>query len=83
MATTITTGMAMQVAIACTGLLAAWLNNSPAFSTRRWACLISLIGQPAWFYTAWHSQQWGVLLLSIGYTVASIRGVNTYWVHPP
>jgi hypothetical protein len=80
---TITSAIVAQALIAVTGLTAAWLSNSPRFKARRWACVISLIGQPAWLYTAWQSQQWGVILVTIGYTVAFIRGVHTYWIHPP
>lgn len=69
----------VQLCIALTGVLAAWVSHAPAERTRRWGCVLGLLGQPFWVWTAWHAGQWGVLACSAGYTLAFIRGVRVYW----
>lgn len=40
---------------------------------------ISLIGQPAWFYTSYITGQWGVFILSLWFTYNNIRGLRNHW----
>jgi hypothetical protein len=70
----------VQIAIAVIGVLAAWINQDPTERTRRWACVIGIVGQPFWFYTAWQANQWGVLAVTAGYTLAFMRGIKVYWL---
>jgi hypothetical protein len=36
---------------------------------------LSLASQPFWFYAATTARQWGILALSVLYTVAAVRGL--------
>lgn len=72
--------MLIQIVITLTGIAAIWLANDPRESWRRYACLFGLAGQPAWIYTAWESEQWGVVLLTAVYTVAWGKGFVGQWV---
>ncbi|AVP58106.1 hypothetical protein [Pulveribacter suum] len=71
-----------QIAIALLGAAAAWLSQARSLSSRRWACVFGLMGQPFWFYTAWHTAQWGLVAVSLIYLVAWLRGLWLYWLTP-
>lgn len=70
--------MIEQVIIAVTGLIAIWLTQDEG-QNRKYACLFGLAGQPFWVYAAWVAQQWGILILTIFYTLAWLKGIKTYW----
>ena len=56
-------GIVAQVAITILGagaVLLAALKN-------RWAFPAGLAAQPAWFYIAWASEQWGILAVAVVY----------------
>lgn len=72
----------VQLAIAITGVAAAWINHDPQERTRRWACLIGLAGQPFWLWATWQAGQLGMLAVTVGYTVAFMRGMWVYWLQP-
>lgn len=74
--------MIAQTCIALFGFLAIWLNYAKTARRRRWAPVFGLIGQPFWMYATWSSQLWGVLLLTVIYTIAWMRGVYVHWVSP-
>ncbi len=61
--------------IALTGVVAAWVNQDPRGRVRRWACVVGLIGQPFWFYSTITAGQWGTFAVTVGYTVAYLRGI--------
>jgi hypothetical protein len=63
-----------QIIIALTGCASAWMIHSTDKKIRLWACVFALVGQPAWFYAAWHAQQWGILVMDVVYTAGWIRG---------
>lgn len=71
-----------QVIIACTGVTAVWLSQSPKQSMRRWACVLGLISQPAWFFTVAVNGQFGLFIVAIVYTFAWSRGFYYHWVLP-
>lgn len=75
--------MIAQIGIALLGVTAIWLSQSKVSSTRRFACLFGLAGQPFWFWSAISAQQWGIVLLCCFYTVAWARGVRTNWFSQP
>lgn len=72
--------MIEQLAIALTGVTAIVLVQSRSEQIRRFACLFGLAGQPAWFYSAWQAEQWGIFGLCVLYTAAWGHGFLVYWV---
>ena len=72
--------MIEQTVIAVCGIASVWLSQSTNFKTARWACIFGLAAQPAWLYTTWAAQQWGIFALSAVYTVGWLRGVRIYWL---
>lgn len=69
-----------QVGIAIFGVTAVALSQSKHFTTRRWASVFGLVGQPFWIYAAWHAQQWGILALCALYTASWAQGLYTHWI---
>lgn len=49
---------------------------------RRWGPVFGILGQPFWIYSAFHSGQWGICVLSIWYTVQWVKAIHTMWVSP-
>lgn len=68
-----------QLAILLTGVLAAWINQDERLQVRRWAGVVGLLGQPFFLYATWKAEQLGQFLVSLGYTVAFVRGVWLGW----
>jgi hypothetical protein len=68
-----------QVGLGLFGVPAVLLAMDPAWSRRRWAPIFGLAGQPFWFWSAISAEQWGIVLLSVLYTLSYIRGLRTYW----
>lgn len=71
--------MIAQLFIALFGVSAIFLSQSPNGRARKYACLLGLAGQPAWFYATISAEQWGMVALCCFYTVAWGRGVKTHW----
>lgn len=71
-----------QLVIAACGIASVWASQDRRHNVRRWACIFGIAGQPAWFYASWQAAQWGILTLSLVYTVGWIRGLWTHWVRP-
>jgi hypothetical protein len=74
----------LQLALAGFGLTALWLAMGHSERGRRWAPVIGLCGQPAWLWFGWQVQTsgleaWGLLVLSLAYTVVYARGVWVQW----
>lgn len=42
----------------------------------KWGWVLGLAGQPLWLWSTWHTQQWGMFLLSVFYTWAWISGIR-------
>lgn len=72
--------MIEQLIIAVCGLSSVWLSQDTRESYRRWACIFGLIAQPAWFWSAYQAQQWGILALCAVYTLGWLRGVRNHWM---
>ena len=68
-----------QILIALTGIIAVWLSQG-SDKQQKYACIFGLIGEPAWFYTAYVNNQYGILLLCIFYTLAWFKGFKKYWM---
>lgn len=71
--------MTSQILIAFTGLAAIWLSQSRNESQRKYSCIFGLAGQPFWFYSAYTTQQWGILILTVFYTLSWVRGIKNSW----
>jgi hypothetical protein len=71
-----------QIGIVFFGVLAAWLTQQANDNRKKYACIFGLISQPFWFYSAIESDQWGICLLSIIYTLVWLIGFKNYWVKP-
>lgn len=74
-------GVIVQLWIALTGLTAVFLTQQtyrPEWA--RYACLLGLLGQPAWFYATLSAQQWGIFALSVFYTYAWWLGFKRHWL---
>jgi hypothetical protein len=68
-----------QIIIALTGCTSSWMIHSNDRKVRFAACILAIIGQPAWFYAACVAQQWGILLIDAVYTLGWIRGLRGNW----
>ena len=68
-----------QIWIAAFGCSAVWLVGR-LDGWKKYGYLCGLIGQPAWFYTAWHNEQWGILALSFWYAYSWGQGFYNYWM---
>jgi hypothetical protein len=71
-----------QIVIAFTGAAAAWLSQDRRPQLARWACVFGLVGQPFWVYATWEAGQWGMIMLTLAYTGAWVRGAWVFWVKP-
>lgn len=69
-----------QAMIAVTGLVAIWLTQQCNEKWKKYACLFGLLGQPFWFYSAYQAEQWGIFVLSIGYTWCWLIGLWNSWL---
>ena len=47
---------------------------------RLWGFIIGLCGQPFWFYTTIHNEQWPIVILTVFFTYMNIRGIYTHRV---
>lgn len=72
--------MIEQLTIALFGVSAIWLSQDTRPHVARWACILGLIAQPAWFYATWKAAQWGMFALCFLYTASWCRGVWTFWL---
>lgn len=69
-----------QIAIALLGVTAIWLAMDKRPHVQKWSCVLGLMGQPFWFYSAWKAQQWGIFVLCFFYTASWARGIKTKWL---
>lgn len=68
-----------QIIILLTGGIAIWLVNDPREGWQRHACLFGLAGQPFWIYSTVSTQQWGMFVLTLFYTLAWFKGFRNHW----
>jgi hypothetical protein len=69
-----------QVAISLLGVGAIALTQSRDQRRRRWASVLGLLAQPAWFYAEWVAHQWGMLFLACIYTGVWCYGFYVNWI---
>lgn len=72
-----------QLVIALTGGLAIWLTQQGDESWKKYACILGLLGQPFWFYSAYSAEQWGILALTFFYTYSWFVGFKNNWLNQP
>lgn len=68
-----------QAWIAVFGVGAVLLVNQHSPFVRRFGPILGLVSQPAWFYTTFQHEQWGILVLSTIYTYSWGLGVYNGW----
>lgn len=73
------TAILIQFALAAFGLTAMWCATGRHAGRRKWAPVIGLMGQPAWFYFSISSHAWGLLALSVAYALVYVRGIRQQW----
>ncbi len=71
--------MVAQVWLTVFALAAIWLVNDHRPALQRWAPVIGLLGQPAWFYVSYVDGQWGVFLTTLAFTFAWLKGLCNHW----
>lgn len=71
--------MIEQIFIVVLSGTAAWLTQDRRESWRRWACIVGLAVQPAWFYATYKASQWGMFGCSFWYTLVWLRGFKYHW----
>lgn len=67
-----------QMGIVVFGVGALWLVGKDG-PYRKYGFIMGLLGQPFWFYTAIHTEQWGIFLIAVIYTITWIRGIYNNW----
>lgn len=68
-----------QFLMAFFGLTALYCAMGNSARLRKWAPIIGIAGQPAWFWFAWQSQAWGLGLLVLAYTLVYANGIYVQW----
>lgn len=66
-----------QILIGTLGLISVYLT---ATKRPNEACIFGLCAQPAWFYTTYHHEQWGIFFLAFAYTFMWCLGIYNYWI---
>jgi hypothetical protein len=69
-----------QIGLMVSGVLSVYLSQTPRFA--RYACIVGMLGEPCWFYSAFAAHQWGIMVLACWYTFCWGKGLWIYWVHP-
>jgi hypothetical protein len=69
----------IQFALAFFGLTAMFMATGHSPRARRWAPIVGLCGQPFWIAFAISTEAWGLLLLSIAYSLVYVNGIRVQW----
>ena len=69
-----------QIFIMLFGVTAIWLSQSNDVKYRKYACVFGLLGQPFWFYAAYHAEQWGIFAVCVLYTLSWAKGFYNHWI---
>lgn len=68
-----------QLFLALFGVTAIFAVNDYRPHISRWGPVLGLCSQPFWFYMAITKQEWGVVVLSVFYTIGWFRGLVSKW----
>ena len=69
----------IQLALAIFGLSALYMATGHNPRARRWAPIVGLCGQPFWVVFSINASAWGLLILSLAYSVIYVRGIWLQW----
>ena len=68
-----------QIAIAVLSCFAIWLLAKKRRSVQRWGYVTGLASEPFWIYASFTADQWGILLVSLWWTVCYLVGIWNHW----
>ena len=68
-----------NIFLAIVGVSAVWFSQSRDPKKAKWAPVLGLVGQPAWFYTSYVTGNWGIFVLCFFYTAAWGKGLYIHW----
>lgn len=57
-----------------------FLSHDTRHHWRRWAPVVGLAAQPAWYYSTWIAAQWGAFALTTIITYCHVRGLWLLWI---
>lgn len=69
-----------NILIVLFGVSAIWLSQSKSDILKKYACIFGLMSQPFWFYITIHTEQWGMVLVCMLYTIGWSRGFYNNWI---
>lgn len=72
-------GIISQLVIACTGMVAIYLTQQSKEYLKKYAPILGLLGQPFWYYTTLMNEQYGIFVLTLGYTYLWGLGLYNSW----
>lgn len=72
--------LASNVFLGIVGVSAIRITQAGTPGQQKWASVLGLIGQPAWFYIAYADKNWGIFVLCLFYTEAWVRGFKKHWI---
>ncbi|MFV0420609.1 hypothetical protein [Oleidesulfovibrio sp.] len=71
--------MLAEIWIVLFGGAAVYLVGSPSRKSRLAGYVCGLASQPAWFWTTYHHEQWGIFAISCWYAFSWGRGLLKNW----
>ena len=74
--------MIVQTLLALTGLSAIYLTQQSNENIKKYAPVLGLLGQPLWYYTTLSNDQYGIFVLTLGYTYLWGLGFYNTWIKP-
>lgn len=63
-----------SIILICSGI-SIFMFASQKSKVRFIGFIIAICGQPFWWFTSWRHGQWGILILSVWFTINHIRGI--------
>lgn len=74
--------MIVQILLAFTGLTAIYLTQQKNEDIKKYSSILGLLGQPLWYYTTLSNDQYGIFVLTLGYTYLWGLGFYNSWIKP-
>lgn len=71
--------MIIQTLLALTGVIAIFITQQSNEKIKKYAPIFGLLGQPLWYYTTIANDQYGIFVLSLGYTYLWGLGLYNSW----
>jgi len=70
-----------QAAIVIGGIVSVYFLNIKG-PRHRWGHVFALSIMPAWFYTSWLHDQWGIFIRCMIFSVLWTMGIYNFWIKP-